>query len=88
MENIVKPREGIERLQAELGSLVESSKSTRIEQVREPLNRARRTGESLKSEAEEQRHRAEAQNAERPVTSVPTPFGLGFLIGTYLDQRH
>lgn len=87
-QELAKLREDIEQLRADMGSLVESLKAAGIGQGRDALNRARQTGESLKSEAEELQRRAEAQISERPITSALTSFGLGFLIGMLLDRRH
>lgn len=87
-DDLTSLRKDVEQLRGDVASLLDSLKGIGIERGREAVSRAKRTGETVRAEAEELQRRAEREIGERPITSVLSAFGLGFLIGMLLDRRH
>lgn len=85
-------RSDVAALRKDLASLVSTLKDVGIE---EGQNLYERTAERAKHTRDEARRRAsntygalEKEVEERPLTSVLTAFGTGFMIGMLLDRRH
>jgi ElaB/YqjD/DUF883 family membrane-anchored ribosome-binding protein len=86
-EELAKLRKDIETLQSDVGSLLEALKSRSVEEGRDAMERAKKAGQALKSEAADLKERAEGHASEHPITTLLTSFGLGFVIGTLFDRR-
>jgi len=86
-DDLASLRKDVEQLRVDVASLLNSLKSMGVERGREAVGRAKQTGEALRTEVEELQRRAEHEIGARPLTSVLTSFGLGFLIGILLDRR-
>jgi ElaB/YqjD/DUF883 family membrane-anchored ribosome-binding protein len=86
-DEVAKLRRDFEELRTDVRSLMDTMKDSGAQRGREAWDRARRAGESLQEEVEELRQQAERKIGAYPVTSVLSSFGLGFLIGLFLDRR-
>lgn len=86
-EEVAKLRKDMEQLRGDIGSLSEAFKDLGREKGRAAIDRARRTGEAARNEAQAWRERADKEIEENPLTSVLMSFGIGFLIGMLLDRR-
>lgn len=86
-DEVAKLRRDFEELRTDVRSLMDTMKDSGAQRGREAWDRARRAGESMQEEVEELRQQAERKIGAYPVTSVLSSFGLGFLIGLFLDRR-
>lgn len=87
-EEVAKMRKDMDQLRADIGTLTTSFKELGMQKGRAAVARARRTGDSVREEAEAWRAKADHEIEEHPFTSVLISFGIGFLIGMLLDRRH
>lgn len=87
-EEVAKLRKDMDQLRDDIGALTSSLKEMGVQKGRAAMARAKRTGDSLREEAEAWRARADREIEERPFTSVLMSFGIGFLIGMLLDRRN
>lgn len=86
-EEVAKLRKDMDQLRADIGTLTTTFKDFGVQKGRAAMARAKRTGDSLREEADAWRARADHEIEEHPMTSVLTSFGIGFLIGMLLDRR-
>jgi ElaB/YqjD/DUF883 family membrane-anchored ribosome-binding protein len=86
-EELDKLRRDLEQLRGDILSLTETFKDIGLEKGRAAMDKAKRTGASMRQEADALRSRADRGIEERPITSVLTSFGIGFLVGMLLDRR-
>lgn len=87
-DEVAKLKKDIDQLRDDIGTLTNSFKELGAQKGRDAMDRAKRTGTSMREEAEAWRAKADHEIEERPLTSVLMSFGLGFLIGRLLDRRH
>ncbi len=86
-EEVARLRQDMDQLRNDIRGLSESFRELGVAKGREAMERARRTGASLKNEADALKARADHEIEEHPLTSVLISFGVGFLIGILLDRR-
>ncbi len=86
-EEVAKLRRDMDQLRGDITSMTATFKEMGAQRGRAAVARARRAGDSLREEAGAWRARADHEIEERPLTSVLTSFGIGFLIGMLLDRR-
>jgi ElaB/YqjD/DUF883 family membrane-anchored ribosome-binding protein len=86
-EEVTKLRKDMDQLRSDIGALTNSIKELGVQKGRAAINRARRTGTSLREEADAWRAKADHEIEEHPLTSVLMSFGIGFVIGMLLDRR-
>lgn len=87
-----KLKKDISDLRADMASLVKTLKDAGLDQGREAFDRAyeraRQAGESVRERAEDAYGVFGKEVESRPLTSVLTAFGVGFVAGMLLDRRH
>ncbi|KPJ95903.1 MAG: hypothetical protein AMJ55_02890 [Gammaproteobacteria bacterium SG8_15] len=87
-----KLKADIADLRSDVASLVKTLKDAGVEQGQEAYDRAyeraRQTGEAVRARAEDVYETFGKEVEERPLTSVLTAFGVGFVVGMLLDHRH
>jgi ElaB/YqjD/DUF883 family membrane-anchored ribosome-binding protein len=86
-DELEKLRRDLDQLRGDILSLTETFRDIGLEKGRAAMEKAKRTGASVRSEADALRARADRGIEERPITSVLTSFGIGFLVGMLLDRR-
>ena len=86
-EELTKLRKDMEQLRGDIMSLTEAFKDLGVEKGRAAMARAKSTGASVRDDADALKARAHREIEERPITSVLTSFGIGFLVGMLLDRR-
>lgn len=84
---LVKLRKDMDQIGNDLRSLTQALKALGVEQGQAALERARRAGDSARSELDAWRAKADKEIEEHPLGSVLMFFGIGFLIGMLLDRR-
>lgn len=80
-------RADIQALKDDLSELGGSLGDLSSEAAADVRKRARRAGERTKSQLDAAQGRIESEIEDRPLTSVLTSFGLGFVVGMMLDRR-
>lgn len=86
-EEFQKLRADMDQIRSDLAALTTALQEAGVAKGRETLDRAKRSTASLKEEAEALRARADREIEERPLTSVLTSFGIGFLVGLLMERR-
>ncbi|MFU8817259.1 MAG: hypothetical protein ACNA7W_18070 [Pseudomonadales bacterium] len=86
-EELAKLRKDMEQLRGDIMSLTEAFKDLGAEKGRAAMARAKSTGASVLNDADALKARAHREIEERPIASVLTSFGIGFLVGMLLDRR-
>jgi ElaB/YqjD/DUF883 family membrane-anchored ribosome-binding protein len=86
-DELEKLRRDLDQLRGDILSLTETFREIGVEKGRAAVDKAKRTGANMRSEADALRARADRGIEERPITSVLTSFGIGFLVGMLLDRR-
>jgi ElaB/YqjD/DUF883 family membrane-anchored ribosome-binding protein len=86
-EEMTRLRKDLDQLRGDILSLTEAFKDLGMEKGRAAMEKAKRTGASMRSDADALRARADREIEQRPITSVLTSFGIGFLVGMLLDRR-
>ncbi len=84
MEQLKKDLKGI---QSDISSLAGTLKSAGVEQGRATYGRVKHQGDELRRRGGEAASSVSEAIDERPITSVLTAFGTGFVIGLLLNQR-
>ena len=87
-EELTKLRKDMDQLRGDIISLTEAFRDLGMEKGRAAMERARQTGAAMRSDADALRARADREIEQRPITSVLTSFGIGFLVGMLLDRRN
>ncbi len=81
----------ISNLRSDMSELIEAMKDNGIEHGRDVYHRtrerARRTGEAVRERAGDMYDDFGRTVEERPMTSVLTAFGTGFVVGMLLDRQ-
>ncbi|HET6725372.1 MAG TPA: hypothetical protein VFH85_05150 [Gammaproteobacteria bacterium] len=77
----------VDALRSDIKSLAESIKRQAESQARAGYARAREAGEKVRHQAERGAAAVEEQIEERPLISVLTAFGVGFVLGKLLDRK-
>ncbi|HET6655276.1 MAG TPA: DUF883 domain-containing protein [Gammaproteobacteria bacterium] len=77
----------VDSLKSELRSLTESLKREAEAQARAGYAKAREASDKVRHQARQGAAMVEDQIEERPLISVLTAFGVGFLIGKILDRK-
>lgn len=87
-----KIKSDISDLRADMASLINALRDAGIEQGRQTYERAyeraRHTGETVRSRTDEAYGMLGKEIEEHPLTSVLAAFGTGFVVGMLLDRRH
>lgn len=87
-----KLKSDIADLRSDVASLVRTLKDAGLEQGQQAYDqayeRARQAGESVRARAEDAYDAFGKEVESRPLTSVLTSFGVGFVVGMLLDHRH
>lgn len=87
-----KLKSDIADLRSDVASLVRTLKDAGLEQGQQAYDqayeRARQAGESVRARAEDAYDAFGKEVESRPLTSVLTAFGVGFVVGMLLDHRH
>ncbi len=86
-DEVAKLRKDMDQLRGDISTLTTSFKELGAQKGRAAIARARRTGDSVREEANAWRAKADHEIEEHPFTSVLVSFGVGFLIGMLLDRR-
>jgi ElaB/YqjD/DUF883 family membrane-anchored ribosome-binding protein len=87
-ENDINALKGdIDSLKADLKTLSESIRHQAQSQARAGYAKAREASDKVRHQAQHGIEYAGDQIEERPLISVLTAFGVGFLIGKLLDRR-
>jgi ElaB/YqjD/DUF883 family membrane-anchored ribosome-binding protein len=86
-EELTKLRKDMDQLRGDILSLTEAFRDLGMEKGRAAMEKAKRTGASMRSDADALLARADKEIEERPLTSVLTSFGIGFLVGMLLDRK-
>jgi len=88
---VKKLKADIADLRDDVASLVNTLKAAGLEQgqqaYEEVYERARQAGESVRVRAEDAYDAFGKEVESRPLTSVLTAFGVGFVVGMVLDHR-
>jgi ElaB/YqjD/DUF883 family membrane-anchored ribosome-binding protein len=87
-EELAKLRKDMDQLRGDIVSLTEAFKDLGMERGRAAMEKAKLTGASVLKDADALRARADREIEARPITSVLTSFGIGFLVGMLLDRRN
>ncbi|HYW93016.1 MAG TPA: hypothetical protein VFA95_11270 [Gammaproteobacteria bacterium] len=77
----------VARLRGDISDLAGAVRHAGEESGRQAYAKARQAGEQAWHQASEAEQAAAHEIAERPVASVLTAFGVGFLVGLILDRR-
>ncbi|HET8551147.1 MAG TPA: hypothetical protein VFM97_01565 [Gammaproteobacteria bacterium] len=77
----------VESLRSELKSLTDTIKREAEHQARAGYEKVREYGEKARHQAKQGAAMVEDQIEERPLISVLTAFGVGFVIGKLLDRK-
>ncbi|MGD8592351.1 MAG: hypothetical protein PVG20_07605 [Thioalkalispiraceae bacterium] len=87
-----KLKSDISDLRKDMASLVKAIKDAGLDQGQQAFDRAyeraRQAGESVRDRAEDAYGVFGKEVESRPLTSVLTAFGVGFVAGMLLDRRH
>ncbi len=75
------------KLREDVSELAGAVRQSGADKGRAAYARAQQAGERAWESAAEAERAAERQIAERPMVSVLTAFGVGFLVGLILDRR-
>jgi ElaB/YqjD/DUF883 family membrane-anchored ribosome-binding protein len=86
-EELTKLRKDMDQLRGDILALTEAFRDLGMEKGRAAMEKAKRTGASMRSDADALLARADKEIEERPLTSVLTSFGIGFLVGMLLDRK-
>jgi ElaB/YqjD/DUF883 family membrane-anchored ribosome-binding protein len=86
-EELTKLRKDMDQLRGDILSLTEAFRDLGMEKGRAAMEKAKRTGASMRNDADALLARADREIEERPLTSVLTSFGIGFLVGMLLDRK-
>ncbi len=78
----------MDSLKADISSLSDSVKHQTRHQARAGYAKAQEYGQKARHQAEHGAQVFEDQIEERPLVSVLTAFGVGFILGKLLDRRH
>ncbi|HYW04504.1 MAG TPA: hypothetical protein VFA86_11250 [Gammaproteobacteria bacterium] len=78
----------VARLRSDISDLAGAVRQAGEQRGRQAYSRARQAGEQAWHRASEAEQAAAHEIAERPMASVLTAFGVGFLVGLILDRRH
>ncbi len=84
IEQLKKDLRGI---QGDISTLATTLKNAGLDQSRATYERVRNQGEDLRRRGEDAIGAVGEKIDERPMTSVLTAFGTGFVIGLLLNQR-
>lgn len=82
-----KLKADIENLRADLSALASNIKTLGSEEGKDTLEKAREIGDRARDNAAAAHARFEQEIEQRPIASVLTSFGIGFVIGMLLDRR-
>jgi len=84
--DITQLKQDVASLKADLSSIANSLKKEAGERARHGYERVREAGEHAADYARSGAHAVEHQIEERPMVSVLSAFGIGFVIGKLLDR--
>ena len=80
-------KKDLKSIQSDISSLAGAVKSAGAEQGKATYDRVRNQGEQWRRRGEDAVGSLSQSIDERPVTSVLTAFGTGFIVGLLLNQR-
>lgn len=86
-KDIHEIKSDVDSLKSDLRSLTDSLKRQAESQARAGYAKAREAGDKVRHQAQQGAAMVEDQIEERPLISVLTAFGVGFLIGKLLDRK-
>lgn len=75
-------------LKSDVSELTETVRNMSGDKVEKGRERVRRTAARSRAQAREAVDTVEHEIGERPLTSIATAFGTGFVIGRLLDRRN
>lgn len=86
-QEIAQLRKDLNTLQGDLSGLVTALKNAGLEQGKESYDQLRKQADALRQKGEGAIGAVGQKIDEKPVTSVLTAFGTGFVIGMLLNNR-
>lgn len=86
-QDISQLKDDMAKLKADLASIASTLKKEAGDRARHGYDRVREAGEHAADYARSGAHAVEHQIEERPLVSVLSAFGIGFVIGKLLDRH-
>lgn len=86
-QDISQLKDDMTKLKADLASIASTLKQEAGERARHGYDRVREAGNHAADYARSGAHAVEHQIEERPLVSVLSAFGIGFVIGKLLDRH-